>query len=599
MRALCVLLVLGAACHHGGDSAGAPPPTVDQDALWKLAPDGTKLGIVISSRGIAMIEHAAADVHAFMAKAPELAPVVAKLDALLQGHSLDLASYGLAPGKGAAAFFIDDNTGVVIVPIADRDKFLTAFHGTKGDQQDTLGKDTVCATTHGVYACAPNAAIFDRLGKGAHPPDAGARGDIEVFSDHFANSPVTVAVTAQLHRGGVTVHGSIAGIPGDKLALLGGADKPRLAGDRTTGFAIAHVKPLFDFVARNEPRQQALAASLGDPLTVTMEANSYDAQLPLTDPSIVKAFLDHCADGPLAMLGAKVVDGKCHVVVPNAPGMELDGWLDGNTLHVAQKGAAGPSVPLTHLGKELADQSWQLAFYGHGSLFAAGQLYGQMAQQIPPDAADFMKMGIRAITAFEELGAAARVENGTLKLVVGVRTIWDNPDDVIAKIAAIDPSSVLAGTSVPAVKAIADAAPDSPFANEVHAGYGGLMVETAGVGMAAAAVAIPAFLDYTRRARDVQHAVDADDPKPIDDAPDVKQGTGGGGDAVAKLEAIKVKACACSDMACATDATKQLQQWSQEQFAGGGHGLDADQTKISQVTSDIAQCLGRAMSAPH
>src|SRR5580704_16695032 len=99
MRALSILLLI-AGCHRDGGPA-APVSTADQDALWKLAPDGTVLGIVASPRALAMTEHAWGDVRAFMGATPELAPMLVKIGAVLGTPDLTFASVGLSATKAA------------------------------------------------------------------------------------------------------------------------------------------------------------------------------------------------------------------------------------------------------------------------------------------------------------------------------------------------------------------------------------------------------------------------------------------------------------------------------------------------------------------
>src|SRR5438094_3022130 len=74
-----VALVYG--CHKDRSSSspptaspGAPASTAEQDALWAKAPEGAMGGVVVSSRAIAMTEHAWRDVHAFLKTFPAFAP---------------------------------------------------------------------------------------------------------------------------------------------------------------------------------------------------------------------------------------------------------------------------------------------------------------------------------------------------------------------------------------------------------------------------------------------------------------------------------------------------------------------------------------------
>src|SRR5262245_25193841 len=122
-----------------GREPSAPPPS---DTLWALAPDGARGGIVISPRGVAMIENGYAMVRSTLDTVGDFALVrdeLAELTAPFGGPSLTLADFGFSPTKGAALFLTKDGM-VAVLPVVDRDKFLAKAHGTKGDV-DTI--DTV------------------------------------------------------------------------------------------------------------------------------------------------------------------------------------------------------------------------------------------------------------------------------------------------------------------------------------------------------------------------------------------------------------------------------------------------------------------------
>jgi hypothetical protein len=512
MRAFSILLLI-AACHHDSTTV-APVSTADQDALWKLAPDGAVLGIVATPRALGMVEHAWGDVRAFMGATPELAPILVKIGAAVGAPDLSLASVGLTATKGAAVFFVGPGKAIAIVPLADRDKFLAAVHGMKGEPADTIDVRTTCRTTHGVYACASEPALFDRLGKGDLTASAaGARGDIELAAHDLPieGRLTAFAAVAQLERGAVTLRGALAGLPTKIVVGMGSASKPRVDGDRTTGFAIAHLKGALALLPVDDDSQLAygvkesdIVNSIDDPFTVTMQSSSFDARLPLSNVAALKTLLiEHCTDGPLKEAKATLVDGVCHFAIPDVEGEAVDLWLDGNTLRIGQKAAAtGAPVELTPIGKEIASQPWQAAVYGRGSLLAAGDILGQQAQlqQLPADMAGILHVAMRGLAFVNEIGVAARVDGSELHVVATLRTAWSNPDDVVAKLLALDPDALVAGKGLQLVKPIVDAAPNSPLASDIRAGYGGLALQTAVVGVLAA-VAVPAFLDYMQRAK--------------------------------------------------------------------------------------------------
>src|SRR4051812_36131235 len=118
-------------------SPAAPKSTADLDALWAKAPEGAIGGLVILPRAIGMTEHAWHGVHAFLKSMPAFAPAEAEMTKELAKMGLPpdfgLADLGLAPGKGFAVFAAHDGKdGVLLVPVADRDKFLAIAEGKKG-----------------------------------------------------------------------------------------------------------------------------------------------------------------------------------------------------------------------------------------------------------------------------------------------------------------------------------------------------------------------------------------------------------------------------------------------------------------------------------
>ncbi|HEY0254961.1 MAG TPA: hypothetical protein VGC41_25720, partial [Kofleriaceae bacterium] len=260
-----------------------------------------------------------------------------------------------------------------------------------------------------------------------------------------------------------------------------------------------HLKSVFAALPIPDSAQK-MFATLGDPVSIVTYSNKLDAKLPLLDSGPAAMIVNACGDGPLAKLGAKAVNGVCSFAIPNAPAMMVALSIDGKTLHAGMN-LPGPSnsVELTGFGKELADGSWQDAFWGHGSLLASDQnLATQFAAMPAPVDPSLINVAIRAMTMLDEFGIAARVDGDVLRIELGLRTAWSNPDDIVAKLTAIAPADVLAGKG-PSLAA-AFATKGSPLENDLKAGYSGMMVPMTGIGVLSA-VAVPAFLEYTKRSK--------------------------------------------------------------------------------------------------
>jgi hypothetical protein len=145
----------------------APMSTADQDALWALAPDNMAFGAVISPAGIAKLEAGSLELKK-MLDAPELAMFKTKVEETFNETfgtpNPSLATMGLTSQKGFAIFGPDKGEPIVIIPLADRDKFLAITKGTKGTDTDTIKKAT-CKTVKNVYACSQDLTLFDRQGQ--------------------------------------------------------------------------------------------------------------------------------------------------------------------------------------------------------------------------------------------------------------------------------------------------------------------------------------------------------------------------------------------------------------------------------------------------
>ncbi|HET9993352.1 MAG TPA: hypothetical protein VFQ65_32675, partial [Kofleriaceae bacterium] len=405
---------------------------------------------------------------------------------------------GMSTQQGAAMFMLPGKKSLMLVAVSDKAKFDKLVHEGKKAQ------DLVCKDAHGMYACSDDPTAFDHIGKGSlSVAAANARGDIEIVGKDLPmerGQTMSFAVVAQLAPGAVTLRGAFTGLPSQALAMFGPATAPRTEGDKTTGFALAHAAKLLKMMPPIPGELGELAKTIEDPITMVTTSTAVDLRVPLNDPQpATQALIAHCTEGPMAALGAKLVNGACEFAMPNMPGFTLDVWVDGKTLRIGQKGAAAPAtVEPTELGKELAKTEWQAAFYGRGSMLA--NYPGTQVPQMGGEVMGVMHAAMRGMAMLDELGLAIKIDGDALRFVFGVRTAWGNPDAVVAKLLALDPDQLIAGKGGDLAKPIIASAPDSMLAKDVKAGYMGLMIPSAGIGVLAA-VAIPAFLDYQKRSR--------------------------------------------------------------------------------------------------
>jgi type II secretory pathway pseudopilin PulG len=116
------------------------------------------------------------------------------------------------------------------------------------------------------------------------------------------------------------------------------------------------------------------------------------------------------------------------------------------------------------------------------------------------------KATMRAALLFNELGVGIRRDGDVVRFVLGVRTAWANPDDVVRRLLAVTVDQASADASGELGRSIARMAPGSLFAEDLKAGQLGLALSAAMTGVVAA-VAIPAAMDYMKRTRKTEAAL--------------------------------------------------------------------------------------------
>ena len=520
MRALVVglaglVVVVGCKKEPGAGGAASPAPpasATEQDALWKLAPDGAIAGFVASARGVELVERALLAARSLLATS-DLAPLSQPLEDMLRKEigapNSSLADLGLTHDRGFALFVTGNGHIAMVLPVGDRDKFLARVHGKRGADDDELDGGA-CRTLDGRYVCVQDRLLLAKLGRGgldATRRAAGARGDLEFAGHDFTGrGGPSVAVVAQLVSGAITIRGTVGGIPRSVTDLFGTPVKPRAGSSAASGFGVVDLTP---YLAMLPPVPIARGITLGQlgktiagPLTVLVPAGTADLgiRIALTDPTAAKNLVEHCADLPaLAISGATVKDGACRVPVPQI-GADVEARVDGQELRIGARTAAAQATSIipSALAAELAGSAWSLAFFSRGSYLDLKALPGASAalQALPSESAMFL----RAAPLLNELGFGIRKDSDAVHVVFGVRTAWANPDDVVRKLLAISFEDLLSGKAAETGKSIAAAAPGSAFAQDFKAGPGGLLGLTAPVGILAA-VAIPAFMDYMKRSK--------------------------------------------------------------------------------------------------
>lgn len=505
MRIALLTLALALATGCGNKSKLDTTRGGDVDALWDLAPDGTELAIVASPRAVDLTFRAI-DALRELVKHPDFVPARPQLYALTKAmfgsDTATPADAGFSTDKGFAMFATGD--GVLgIMPVGDRDKFMASKQGQRGSAEDTLDGNT-CREIGKHYVCATKVEMFDRLGKGSLRGKlavAGARGDAEVYMTNLpllGDTTGELAVAAQLEPGQVSLHGAWLGTPSGALADVVGIAAPQPETSGASGYVAINMKPLLADAPpvpfAGDVTLEQLAKSLAGPITAKIPAGTVDIQMfaPLTDPEPAQAALDHCQDiGRFFELAPTQTPGACRFMLRGTSQLELDAWVENNTLRLgAKKGPPPPGKPgaMTAVGRELASGNWTAAFWGRGTMLNLSGIT-PAAEEATPGVA----LGIHAIALVNELGAAARVDTDGLRFRAFLRTAWANPPALVPRILEVSGNDILTGKAMMPAMALAAIAPGTPFAADFDAGQGGLMVPAAVIGIVSAVV-IPAVM---------------------------------------------------------------------------------------------------------
>ena len=506
------LLAAGAACggKGGAGQGGAVSEETKRanDALWALAPKGFTTGAVLAPRGVALFERAAARLPALAAKMQPLAFVVRALERELQWKAGDsLAERGLTSERGAALFTQGEQL-VAILPVHDRDRFVAKAGGQRVGELDELGA-LRCKEVSAVYACATEEALLGQLGGGAlgaaHAA-VGSRGELEVAAQ---SSFGEVSLAVQLGEGTVALQGLWQHPPPAALRFFAEPERPRVD-ERHSGFLALDVRPwlaeLPDLpILPGGLTSKALLGSVAGPVLLAGRSGPLRVELevPLRDAAPFAELVKRCGEIPLFSGYLQAHGDTCRITLSQLTiPLAYDLWVDGKTLRLGQRDAAsGAVVASTPLREALAGGAWSGAFWGRGVSF-------RLVPVLKVDDAEGMRHSnqqqgelLRVLSLVNELGLGARRQavNGetALRFSGGVRTLFANPDDVVAKVLAITSDDVISGAAQARASEIAEAAPGSPFAKNLAAGNTGLVLP---VGLLAA-TAVPAFLDYSKKAK--------------------------------------------------------------------------------------------------
>jgi hypothetical protein len=533
-----------AGCKKESPQAGGNPiAAASTDPLWAFAPPNPSMALVVADGVLHPIYSGGLKALAGLEKAPggaEIAGMIRQRARTPAGDLLDrkrLAELGVDLDKGAALFRGGGAT-VVVLPVSDGAKFAAALGAPVDGGVASLGP-LRCKTVSGRYLCADSPQALDQAAKGGGQAQAASlprelRGHLELFvsaEEMGANNmpldaPGGLRAAVIFERGALTARIHVVGKPRPPLDAARGSKSALAAGvadQQPTGLLLVNAAGLWKMAQARatdagEVRMpggvsekdliHALSGELigyalpGTPLR-GMARVGLTNEAPLV--KLVAACGELAAAAPTGVSVSKAGE-KCAVSIDltalgaPTPGIEkvtFDVWVEGGALVVglgdyAAKSSARPG--LAPFARDLLEGDWTVAAWGQGTM-AGGPLRADKAElEVLRRADPTGGLALWAIHHLSEVGVAMRVADDGVHGMFRVRTLWSNPDEVVA--AVEEKAAAFAAGDTSAIAALAEVAkkyPDSPFARDTQAGAGGLAAPIAAGGLVAA-VAIPTIV---------------------------------------------------------------------------------------------------------
>jgi len=545
----------GHGCKNETAPAGPKAPAESARPVWDLAPPGLQVGLVVADGVGPSLHRALTVVHRALEHSAATRHLAAEMRAKLSFRGIDildgekLARAGIDIRRGIGLFEADGGP-MVVLPVSDRARFVAAVGGKLAAGVDRLDDDMFCREMSGRYVCAKQAAQLDALGKTTSPVatwPGEMRGDIElhVSPGLLAGTPLTQVLSAsqgirasvRIERGGATLRAHLTGQPAGPLAMARIAKPSRLiAGlvDRPlNGLFVLQTSALWQ-AFRPMALIQAPPDKLPGGITVAELLGSLDGDLVaytlsgLPRYGTVRLGLEKDApwlrliaacdevarrlpsgftarkQGPKCSFTASpAAIGADFVAATLGPSLSADLGIEPGALVIEigdAKVAARPDRELPAFPRQILDGGHFLATWGHGSPFDATKAMSPNAiSALPSDP----MTGALLFWLFHlnELGLSLRVENDGMHVALRTRTLWSNPDEVVAALEkALDDMAAGQTKALDRAATLRARYPDTPLARDEEAGYHGLMVPAAAVGLLAGFM-FPSFEKYIESAR--------------------------------------------------------------------------------------------------
>ena len=536
--------------------------------LWALAPAQSATGIVVGDGAPRRWLTAAKTMWDLGMALPAAKPLLekGKAEAMAEGAPFDLwdveayAKNGIDLDKGAAVFLDEksDDPLLIVLPVGDRKAFRTLAKATvetiAGREVDVIGHDgkgVRCLEAGGRYLCAKDLTIIDAAVNAHDSPLAGElaklapekRGDLEVFfrnPDADDDEPRTVVATARIDATGLVARFDVRG---PFVAKTMGALKPTAAPKAFNALAGGA-----GLVVRGHLDLAPILAQSGAPASIPIPGG-VDARTDLIDQlggdyqlsvagmlattlaasvkdgaRVTKALGVLCELAKTQVAGAPVQisnlgfkDGTCSAEI-NDPqiamalggkGLKLrvaveDGML---VVGIGDKRTGGDAVAEAGAPETAAALSGASSgvywIRGLDLIGAAPPQVSAMLGMVPPDARAGLELASWLGAHVYEVMIAANVTDTGVDGVFRVTTFGGDPAAAQAAYAAALAKRA-AGDASGYKDALAALAKDTSSLAGRQAKLTQDGSSTAMVMGAMAAVAIPAFMKYTQRAKEIQ-----------------------------------------------------------------------------------------------
>ena len=592
------------ACGGGAKRTEAPAAKPEQDGLWRFAPAGTRVAVVLPDGKLQEVADALLAGEKILAAGPE--PALSAVFGTFEYHGVDLrvadqrATAGFDPQGGMAVFHTATDR-LSIYPVPDADAYRRRFGVKRAAGPDGLDVDregAFCVEIEDRYACAQQAATLRALREGKPPGvtwGAGPDGHMQVYLAPALLQglpPLTsggdgVRATVILRRGALRARLRLAGRPAEGLDALAARRSPLLdrvpleaisgltvldlrgpwsrwrdrVADRAAG-GVAGGVHLEDLLRGLRGDLVAFSARTGDPPHALLVG--------LARSQPVERMLRSCEDLDRAAPGltARRSGDRCRLQVEDLAALgigELELHVEGDALVVSvdQVGRTIASPSRAHAAgwaARIHEGRWAVAGWGTGLML---QVVDEIAGKPETLAAPGTRTGLWALLHVVELALTLEARPDALVADLELGTSWAYPDALQAELEPLLLRAASGERVGGEIAALAATERGAALEQHLSAGsYGVMSVVLIGALGAGVAIGIDKLMQDTGAARE----------------------------AVVALEELAERACGCQDEECVAAAWQDYEAWHARH--GETQASEGQLDRIRRAAERLGPCLG-------